>query len=57
MPTDFYVRFYIFIHYLHLLILDQQTVLHRMMPTKNQGRGRLQLLCVDILKYKKEKTY
>lgn len=55
MPTDLYVRFYIFIHYLHLLIPDQETVLHRMMPTRNQGKGQLQLL--DILKYEKEKTY
>lgn len=57
MPTYLYVRFYIFIHYLHLLIPDQQTVLHRMMPTTNQERGQLQLLYVDILKYEKEKTH
>lgn len=57
MPTDLDVRFYIFIHYLHLLIPDQQTVVHRMTPTINQGRDQLRLLYVDILKYEKDKPY
>lgn len=51
----FSVRFYILIHHLHLQIPDQQTVLHRMMPTRNQERGQLLLQYVDNLEYEKRK--
>lgn len=62
MPTNLHKRFYIFnvtfyilIHHLHLQIPDQQTVLHRMMPTSSQERGQLLLQYVDNLEYERRK--